>query len=117
MTEHHVGDIHFSLGDINEIAGRHIPQRVVDDDFGITYVENASALVRMERGLNQGLVVVECVIIIPSDACGYGIVVLLSKNRQVVKPDGNRVGRSDVGPINTSYRKRTVKGFKTIEVL
>ena len=103
MAEHHVRDIYFPLGDINEIAGRHSPQRVVDDDFGFTYVENASVQVRMEGGLNQGLVAVECVIIIPSNASGYGVVVHLSKNRQVVKTNGCRVRCSDVGPINTSY--------------
>ena len=108
MAEHQVGDVDTPLRDINEIVGRHVPQRVVDGDVGITNVDDAAFPVGMERRLDQSLVVVVFVDVIPFDACGDGVVAHLGKERKVVEAYRQRVGGGNVGPTNAAYRKRTV---------
>ena len=108
MAEHQVGDVDTPLRDIDEIVRRHVPQRVVDGDVGITNVDDAAFRVGMERRLDQSLVVVVFVDVVPFDACGDGVVTHLGKERKVVEANRQRVGSGNVGPTNAAYRKRTV---------
>ena len=74
MAKHEVRERHPTIGDVDIVVRIGNPQRVVNGHIGRLDASNAAVLMRMEIGVNFGLVMVFQVIIVPLDTAVYGVV-------------------------------------------
>ena len=117
MTELEVGEGNATRVEIDEIVGRHVPQRVVDNKVELANIDDAAGFVRTVSAFNHGFVMVFLILVVPCDAGGNGVVGHFCGEKEVVDTYPHRIGRRYACVGHIVDRQDAEKGATRIEAL